>query len=68
MNASSNKTLTIRGNLVATSGSLQFGSAIAQNVLIDGDINIAAAGALSVENAGSESQTMEPSILVKPVW
>ena len=58
MNASSNKTLTIRGNLVATSGNLQFGSAIAQNVLVDGDINIAAAGALSVDNAGSESHSI----------
>jgi hypothetical protein len=76
MNESSNKTLTIRGNLVATSGNLQFGSGIAQNVLLDGDINIAAAGALSVENAGSNhtpyhcweiSQTMEQSILVKQV-
>jgi hypothetical protein len=58
MNDFSNETLTIRGNLVATSGNLQFGSGIAQNVIIDGDINIAAAGALSVDNAGSESHSI----------
>ena len=58
MNSTSAKSLTIHGNLDATSGSLQFGSSAAQSVLVEGNITVGINGELSVLNAGSTAHNI----------